>query len=263
MIKNLNLLYFSPTGGTKKVLKTIAESIDTNYKEFDITLPKNRTDEICFDENDLVIIGVPTYAGRFPKVLHSYLDKIRGNNSLAVFVVTYGNRDYEDSLLELRDIFVDKGFIGLAAATFIAEHSSTEKLAIGRPNNEDLHIASDFALKIKNRIENLNNLDELSPLKLPGQFPYVVKNIAMPPITPQTNDTCVSCGICAKNCPTAAIDFDDCKTIDASKCIKCRSCIKKCPFNSKAFTQEPYKNMQNMLESNFAHIVRIPEIFIG
>lgn len=139
----------------------------------------------------------------------------------------------------MRDLFESKGFVGLAGATFITERSSTEKPATNRPNNE------------------------IKSLELPGQFPYVVKNIAMPPMTPETNDTCVTCGICANNCPTAAIDFDDCKTIDSNKCIKCRSCVKRCPFNSKEFTHPGYKNMQNMLETNFAHIVRTPEIFIG
>ena len=78
--------------------------------------------------------GVPTYAGRFPKLLQPYTEKIKGNNSLAVFVATYGNRDYEDSLLELKNIFEDNGFKTLAASTFVTEHSSTSKLATKRPN---------------------------------------------------------------------------------------------------------------------------------
>ena len=57
-------------------------------------------------------------------------------------------------------------------------------------------------------------------------------------------------------------DFDNCKNIDENKCIKCCSCIKRCPFNSKEITHMAFKNMQNMLETNFAHIERNPEIFI-
>lgn len=59
-MKNLNLLYFSPTDGTKKIVKEIANGIGYGYKEFDITLPQNRIENLFFDENDLVITGVST-----------------------------------------------------------------------------------------------------------------------------------------------------------------------------------------------------------
>ena len=261
-MKNLNLLYFSPTDGTKKVVKEIANGIGYEYKEFDITLPQNRTENLFFDENDLVIIGVPTYAGRFPKLLKEYLDKVSCNKAMAVFVATYGNRDYEDCLLEIKDLFESKGFIGVATGVFVAEHSSTSKLATNRPNNDDLNIAHDFGVQIKNKLNNLNDVSELK-LEVPGNFPYVEKNIPQVQMAPETNDTCVNCKVCAKYCPTAAINFDNCKIIDATKCIRCCSCIKRCPLNSKKFTHPGFNNMKNMLESNFADVVRMPEIFIG
>ena len=263
MNKNLKILYFSPTSGTKKIVKAIAESIDSNYEEFDITLPQNRTNNITFSSDDLVIVGMPTYAGRFPRLLHNFLDKITANNTLGVFITTYGNRDYEDALLEQYDIFTSKGFIGLGAATFITEHSSTSKLATGRPHAEDLKTASDFGCKIIKRLKEINSLSDLNSLTLPGSIPYVEKNIPSMPFAPETNEKCVTCGICAKHCPTSAIDFSDCKTIDISKCIKCNSCVKRCPLNAKAMTAEPYKNMQNMLITNFAHNEKKPEIFLA
>lgn len=263
MDKNLKILYFSPTSGTKKIVKAIAESIDSNYEEFDITLPQNRTNSITFSSNDLVIIGMPTYAGRFPRLLHNYIDTITANNTLGVFITTYGNRDYEDALLEQYDIFTSKGFIGLGAATFITEHSSTSKLATGRPHAEDLKTASDFGCEIIKRLKEINSLSDLNSLTLPGSIPYVEKNIPPMPFAPETNEKCVTCGICAKHCPTSAIDFSDCRTIDISKCIKCNSCVKRCPLSAKAMTSEPYKNMQNMLITNFAHNEKNPEIFLA
>ena len=263
MYKNLKILYFSPTSGTKKIVKAIAESINSNYEEFNITLPQNRINKITFSSDDLVIIGIPTYAGRFPKLLHSYLDKITANNTLGVFITTYGNRDYEDALLEHYDIFTAKGFIGLGAATFVTEHSSTSKLATGRPHAEDLKTASNFGCKIIKILKEINSLSDLNSLTLPGNMPYVEKNLPPMPIAPITNEKCVTCGICAKHCPTSAIDFSDCKTIDISKCIKCNSCVKRCPFNAKAITSEPYKNMQNMLVTNFAQNEKKPEIFLA
>ena len=263
MNKNLKILYFSPTNGTKKIVKAIAESIDSNYEEFDITLPQNRANNIAFSSDDLVIIGMPTYAGRFPRLLHSYLDKITANNTLGIFITTYGNRDYEDALLEQYDIFTAKGFLALGAATFITEHSSTSKLATGRPDAEDLKTASYFGCEIIKRLKTIKSVSDLNSLTLPGKIPYVEKNIPPMPFAPATNEKCVTCGICAKHCPTSAIDFSDCRTINISKCIKCNSCVKRCPLNAKAITSEPYKNMQNMLITNFAHNKKEPEIFLA
>lgn len=263
MNKNLKILYFSPTDGTKKIIKAIADSMASNYEEFDLTLPQNRKEQLTFSNDDLVIIGLPTYAGRVPKLLHNYFEKIIAHDTLGVFVSTYGNRDYEDALLEQYDLFTAKGFIGLGAATFITEHSSTSKLAAGRPNKDDLKIASDFGAALINRLKAINTLSDLNPLRLPGNRPYIVKNMPMPPMAPETADSCVTCGICAKHCPTSAIDFADCKTIDLSKCIKCNSCVKRCPLQAKAITHEAYKNMQNMLIANFADQPGKPELFFA
>lgn len=263
MNKNLKVLYFSPTNGTKKIVKSIAQSINADYDEFDITLPQNRVNKITFSSDDLVIIGMPTYAGRVPKLLHNYLNGITGQDTLAVFIATYGNRDYEDALLEHYDIFTSKGFIGLGAAAFVTEHSSTNKLAAGRPDADDLKAASDFGREISKRLKEITSEDDLKTLSLPGNRPYVVKNIAMPVMVPETNKKCVTCGICAEHCPVSAINFSDCRTIDPSKCIKCNSCVKRCPLNAKSITHEAYVNMQNMLITKFADNPGKPELFLA
>ena len=263
MKRNLKLIYFSPTEGTKKVVKAIGEAITKDYEEFNITLPQNRIENLNFNRNDLLIIGVPTYAGRFPKVLNEYVEKITCNNSLAIFITTYGNRDFEDALLELKDIFVAKGAVSLAAATFITEHSYTNKLATGRPDIDDLDIAHKFGTSIKNRLNEINSTGEIKQLSLPGNYPYIVKVSPLSSIAPETKETCTNCGICASNCPTAAIDFKDYSIVDSSKCLKCCSCIKKCPVDAKDFTNEGYLKFKSMLISNFENNVCKPEIFIG
>ena len=263
MKRNLKLIYFSPTDGTKKIIKAIGDVIDKNYEEFNITLPQNRTENLKFTENDLLIVGVPTYAGRFPKVLKEYIEKITCTNSLAIFVTTYGNRDYEDALLELKDIFVAKGAVSLAAATFITEHSYTNKLATGRPNLDDLDIAHNFGTSIKNRLSEISSIAEIKPISLPGNYPYIVKTSPLSSVAPETKESCINCGICASNCPTAAIDFEDCSSIDPSKCLKCCSCIKKCPVDAKDFTDEGYLKFKGMLISKFANNICKPELFIG
>lgn len=261
MDKQLNLLYFSATGNTIKIVKKVAEGIGGTVKEYNITLPVNRQEELVFDNNDLVIIGVPVYAGRVPRFLTDYFSKVKGNNTKAVFIVVYGNRDYEDSLLELKDTFEKNGFIGIAGGAFIAEHSYTSKVATGRPDINDLGTAYKFGVKIKEKLEAVNENILTSKLVVKGNFPYKEKTpIQM--TAPDTADSCLKCGICAKHCPMGAIDFNNFENIDNLKCIKCCSCIKKCPSNSKSINNETFYKFTQQLIGNLSAVRHEPELFL-
>lgn len=261
MDKQLNLLYFSATGNTSKIVKKVAKGIGETVKEYNITLPANRQEELVFDNNDLVIIGVPVYAGRVPRFLIDYFAKVKGNNTKAVFIVVYGNRDYEDSLLELKDTFEKNGFVGVAGGAFVAEHSYTTKVATDRPDINDLDTAYNFGIKIKDKLENADGHILTSNLVVKGNFPY--KEKAPIQITaPETTDSCLECGICANHCPMGAIDFNNFKNIDNLKCIKCCSCIKKCPSNSKSINNETFYEFTQRLIDNLSIVRHEPELFL-
>lgn len=255
----LNLVYFSPTGTTKKIIESISSEIEnTEIKTYDLTQASNRMNGLEFDSNDLVIIGVPVYAGRAPQNLNSFFRNIKGNNTKAIFIVLYGNRDYEDALLELKMMFEEQGFTGVAGGAFIGEHSSTSKVATGRPDNQDLEVAKAFGKEINGKLKGDNSI---SKINIKGNYPF--KDLKpMPKMAPKTHDNCINCGICAKVCPMDAINTSDVKDIDAEKCIRCCSCVKKCPTNSKQFNQEGFTTVVNMLESKFSNIRKEPELFL-
>ena len=49
------------------------------------------------------------------------------------------------------------------------------------------------------------------------------------------NESCISCGACAGQCPTDAISEGDSKyVIDPEKCIDCGSCAGQCPVDAIA-----------------------------
>jgi len=255
---SVNLLYFSATDNTSKILKAISCKIADSYKVYDITLPENRDKEYKFQAEDLVLVGVPVYGGRIPKFLLSTLHKLSGNGAKVVCVVTYGNREYEDALLELKDLCEETGFTVIAAGAFVGEHSYTDKLAKNRPNIEDIRMAEEFGIAIKEKLEH----GELNDLRVRGNFPYVEKQNKSSVFAPVTGDTCIDCGLCERSCPMGAISKDSYKDVDASKCIHCCSCVKRCPVLAKSFPQEAFLNLRIWLETNFAEPEKGNQIFL-
>jgi flavodoxin len=92
MISRVYAVYFSPAGSTGAVAEhiagTIAGKCNLPCKVIDFTLPKMRKEQYSFDENDLVIFGMPTYAGRIPnKALPFVQTLFEGNGALPAILL--------------------------------------------------------------------------------------------------------------------------------------------------------------------------------
>jgi flavodoxin len=142
MIKSTSLVYFSPTGTTKKIIEAIATGINSeSIIPFDLTNKASQANGFHEFKNEVVIIGVPVYSGRVPKEAVLRMQKLSGNNTPCILVVVYGNRAYDDALLELRNLAIERGFKPIAAAAFIGEHSFSSKqfpIANDRPDIKNL-----------------------------------------------------------------------------------------------------------------------------
>ncbi|MCT4620057.1 MAG: EFR1 family ferrodoxin [Marinisporobacter sp.] len=272
MNKKINTMFFSATDTTKKVVVQVAnkiaenmdEEIDVNHMDF--TLPEARKEPTYFTEEDLVVVGIPVYAGRVPNVLLKYLNTIEGNGALAIPIVLYGNRNYDDALIELRDILIDNGFKVIAGGAFIGEHSFSKILAKNRPDEKDLAIANDFAHEIYKKI---TRQDEIENVVVKGNTPYRPyyrpKNkegvsVDIRKVKPKTSDNCIDCKLCVSVCPMGSIDKDDVSKFNGI-CIKCGACIKKCPAGAKYYDDEDYLRHKYELEVDCAKR-REPELFI-
>ncbi len=239
-VKRIVGLYFSATGGTEKVVCEVCQglSLELGVKVtyFDITHEEDREKMPNFNQDDLVVVGVPVYSGRVPKFLSKYLMLLNGNECYSVPVVTYGNRHYDDALLELKDILTTSSFNSIAGGAFVAKHSFTDKVGMGRPNDEDLELARELAEKVGEKFYK----NDFSEVAVSGNIPYKpFKPVdpTLPKPVSKRNDDCIDCKICVNACPVNAIDFEDTKLV-SDKCIKCCSCIQKCPKNARFFDDE-------------------------
>lgn len=261
MEKRLSLLYFSATGTTAKVVQAIGEGIGVTAREYDITNPYSRRQDFNFGPDDLVVVGVPVYAGRVPDFLAEYLARVKGDHTPAVLVVVYGNRDYDDALLELKDIMAGNGFQGVAAGAFIGEHSYTRQVATGRPDREDLQIARDFGARIREKLAVAGNIEKAPQLTVKGNFPYKERGPKINTI-PRLSTDCIECGMCAESCPMLAINWKNFHDIDQAKCILCCRCVKICPVQAVSIDHERLEKVRQMLIKNHSQIRREPELFI-
>lgn len=278
MINNIIALYFSPTRTTKRVVCAIAAEtarvLGVTYSEIDITTPAQREKAISFTENDLVIFGAPVYIGRMPNLISPFFKTINGNGALGIPVAVYGNRAYDDGLIELRDIMAEDRFRLIAAAAFVGEHTFSYILGGGRPDTKDLEIAKKFAEKIADKVRSIDNFtEEPCTIEVPGTpYPYSgfykatdtdKKSVDIRKVLPKTDVTkCTQCGECARICSMGAIDTTDYQKI-TGKCIKCGACIKRCPQGAKYFDDPQYLSHLKLLEDKFSGKRCEPEIFIN
>ena len=220
-------IVFSPTGGTKKVADYLTGALDGDVTAVDLTDHKQDFHAVSLTKEDVAVISVPSYGGRVPAVAAERLSQVHGSGARAVLVCVYGNRAYEDTLVELEDTAKQAGFQVIAAVAAIAEHSIARQFAAGRPDAQDEAQLSDFAKQIRHKLSE-NNLTEPT---IPGHRPY--KKAGGTGVVPKATKDCTSCGVCAAECPVQAIDKDDPKKVDDKVCISCMRCISVCPHTAR------------------------------
>jgi len=255
----LALVYFSPTGTTRTVVEAVADVLKTRLSmettEYDMTLPEARTGKLTFDSDALVILGLPVYMGRIPDFMEEVLKNIHGNGTPAIAIALYGNREYEDALLEMADILKAQNFNMIGAAAFIGEHSVTRLVAGGRPDSADIGIAASFAGQIADKWLS----GTLTTPEVPGNRPYKERR-AGAPCPPKTLDTCMDCMVCAERCPMGVISKEDPRIVSEG-CIRCCACVKSCPAEAKYFDDEGFFRVKGMLEGN-CMARKEPELFV-
>ena len=270
-------MFFSGTGTTEKIVTAVADGMGrcsdrfSRAEDIDFTPPAAREQTYRFGREDVLVFGVPVIAGRVPNVLLPFLNTLEGGGAIAIPVVLYGNRNFDDALIELRNILEERGFHTVAAAAFIGEHSFSRILAAGRPDEQDLQIAADFAKAAAARIEELASeggsaeglarvLDELEPVRVDGQEPirpyYKPRDrkgnhINILKVRPKLDpDKCTGCGICVDACPMGSIKAEAPGVVDGI-CIKCCGCEKKCPEGALYFDDEGYLYHKRELELGY------------
>ena len=261
-IKNIKAVFFSPTGNTKRVVESIAgrlaQKLSVPVESDDFTLPTAHVDTRTYSAEDLVIFGVPTYAGRIPnKVLPFVQNLFKGNETRAVAVVTFGNRSFDNSLSELHSELEKNNFSVIAAGAVVCIHAFAE-VGIGRPDAADNEQLSAFADEVFEKLQqsggSLSNTaikrnEALTAYYVPlGTDGKPVNFLKAKPVTDKAK--CDNCGVCVDVCPMGSIDKNDVSLVPGI-CIKCQACIVYCHTKAKSFDDPLFLSHKAMLEQNY------------
>lgn len=250
---NVTAAYYSPTGGVKAATLGLAKALDPNAEELDLSAPILAR-SYDFGPDDLVVFGGPVFGGCLPDPMLQALHTCRAHGSVAVAAAVYGNRAFDDALLQLSDILTQLGFTVIAGAGLLARHSLATEIAANRPDADDFTDYAHYATAIQRKLEK----DDRTTPTLPGNRPYKPFNKSS--VTPVAGDACTRCGLCAKECPVGAIDPETLKA-NADQCFMCMRCVFVCPQGGRALPQEVADTYHQKL-SGLANIRRPNELFL-
>ena len=246
-------IYFSPSGTTKKVVDQIARNFSKEKENYDLL---NFNSEKEFDYDDIVIVGMPVFAGRIPKSGRERLEKFKGDNTPAIAVVNYGNAHVTDSLLETVELLKENNFNIVAAASTVSHHSIFDGVAQGRPDSSDIEKINDFSKKCMEKIESGESLKS----DIPGNRPYVDYK-QLPFVVGCDETLCAFCYDCVSICPEKAIPDDDPVDTDLDLCSRCTACIHICPEDARMFTGKAFETKKPEFEQTNSER-KEPEFFL-
>jgi ferredoxin/flavodoxin len=264
-ISKVSAVYISPAGNVRKTVcamaGAIAQKLNVPMVEDDFTLPAAHTDTRHFAADELVVFGTPVYAGRIPNKFLPFVQELfKADGALAVPVVCFGNRSYDNALIELRNELESNGFHTIAGAGIVCEHSFSDKLAPGRPDASDLAEICAFACKAAEKALQTEPGSIPAPIEVKGEEPVTKyytplgtdgKPAVFLKAKPKTDESrCNKCGICADVCPMGSISHDDPKIVTGI-CVKCQACIKQCPTHAKYIDDPAFLSHVEMLKENY------------
>ena len=172
-------------------------------------------------------------------------------------MVLFGNRNYDDALMELSQLLTADGFSCVAGGAFVGEHSFSRTLGAGRPSGADVGEMDVFAEHVAAKLVagdtapvTVGGCDPIRPYYTPRDRHGDSINILK--VKPKTDMTkCGGCGLCAARCPMGSIDPADVSRVNGV-CIKCGACVKGCPTGAKYFDDPGYLYHKSELEEIYA-----------
>ena len=255
----LHSVYFSGKGTTKVCADCIASELGMETKEYNWLLPASGEEKIWIPAEDALLFSMPVYGGFIPHICAERVSGLEGSRTPAVIAAVYGNRHYDDALVQMKELLEKQGFVVIAAGAFLAEHSIFTTVAAGRPDEADKKAMKEFAARCGEMLAERKTWED-KEIRVPGKADYEASSFKGVPFHPDGDEKCTGCGKCVQVCPAGAIGKENPRLTKADLCISCGACISVCPEQARDYHGEAYLAAREGFEAKCAQY-RKPETF--
>lgn len=226
------IFYFSATGNSRHVAKKIAEK--TGNKIISITdCLKNDFRNFIVDKKENIGFVFPVYNFGLPITVVDFIEKlnIKSENSYVFTVATYGGFSGGASkmikkLLCKKGIDVNAQYSVKMPDTWTPVYDLSDKNKVAKTNTKaDKKIDSIIKQIKRNAKGNFDSHRIPFGDKFYGGYDAMRRTGSL-----SVEDSCVGCGLCAKQCPVNAIEIQNGKPVWVKeKCAMCLGCLHHCP----------------------------------
>ena len=237
---NVELKYFSGTGNSYRILNTCKDKFIQNGCKATLS---SITDKSGINEDtDLVGFCFPVYAFGIPRICRNYLLSLPNSKKpINTFVlITAGDPDESGfSIKESTTILKNKGLNVIYSD--VIHMPSNWTVSMNPPSKEEAQlIINTGVIKAKEIVQNiLNGVPHHHAFNYPSRYSnfgfykeyYLFKWLGVSNLWREfrTDETCDSCGLCEKICPTNSIQIVDNKPKWLNTCEQCMRCVNYCP----------------------------------
>jgi len=239
------ILYFSGTGNSLYVAQKIADSLNDKILSISNCLNGNQL-SFVLTENERIGFVFPTYFRGIPTIVLDFLKKLdlQNYNNHYVYSVCSGGGIFGNTLhsfgrkLAMYGIKLNAAFEVVMPSNFVL---FAEMLKSSDRIREILEKA-DF--EIENIIGDISESKQIYPksgiqkrLITFVSYPFYKYDRSTNPF--YITDTCIGCGLCAKNCPCRIIAMQDKKPVwIKNKCTQCFKCLHYCPMEAIQYSKK-------------------------
>lgn len=245
-MNKIQIYYFSGTGNTAFIIKNLATELERLGNAVNIDSCEDAKDI----SNDFDVLGVafPIHSSYAPKVFTEFLEKLpKAHNKPLFGIVTSGYMagdvlSFEGKKLE------EKGYSPFLYRNIILGNNLhlprlcplkvTKKQTLDKRVIKINSKIEDIAIKINNKTTDIKGNNIIGKL-------FGVAQRSIGKIHEERNfkgfnsdESCIKCSWCIKNCPTNNIVFKDNTIMFENRCIVCMRCYNFCPSNAIQMTEK-------------------------